>query len=134
MRLQVRSMASLSGLRMVLPRTVVRHGLDLVLLWLWQASSCSSDSTPSRELPYAALAAPSLKNKTKQKIIFQIRAKGRRIIMGLRARGKGLGAPTPPPHYLPASAPRKVDTRLAKQGLSPLHSGQWRENHSPPHR
>ena len=45
-----------------------RHGLYPMLLWLWckQASSCSSDSTPSLGTPYAA-GVGFKKKKQKQK-------------------------------------------------------------------
>lgn len=54
--------------------------------------------------------------------------------MGLRARAKHLGVQVPPPLHLPARAAGEVGTRLAKKGLSPLHSGHCRERHGPQHR
>ena len=62
MRLQVRSLASLNGMRIwhchKLQCRFQRH-LDLVLLWLWlwHRGGCSSTSAPSPELPYAMGAA-----------------------------------------------------------------------------
>ena len=40
-----------------------RHGLDPKLVTVAQASSCSSDSTPAWEFPYAVGTPPPKKNK-----------------------------------------------------------------------
>ena len=45
-----------------------RHGLDLVLLWLWcKPAATAPDSTPSLEPPYATGAALKRQKKSKNK-------------------------------------------------------------------
>ena len=70
MRLQVRSLASLSGLRIQRCRELCvgcRHGLFLLWLWLWRRPAAVAPGRPlAWELPYATGVA--LKEKTKKKI------------------------------------------------------------------
>ena len=71
MRLWVRSLALLRGVRIQRCRELwcrlqMRLGSGIAVAVAW-ASSCSSDSAPSWELPYAAGAAPKSKKKKKER-------------------------------------------------------------------
>ena len=61
MRIHVRSLVSLSGLKdQVLPQS--GQGSDLVLLWLWYRPAAAVPIQPlAQELPYAAGFAPKKK-------------------------------------------------------------------------
>ena len=73
MRFQVRSLASLSGLRIhvaVSYRVGHRHGSDLALLWLWRRLANVAPIRPlAWEFPHAAGTALKRQNKTKQKYL-----------------------------------------------------------------
>ena len=65
MRMQVQSLASLSGLRIQCCHELCRHSSDLALLWLWpRLAAVALIQLLAWEPPYAVGVA--LKNKTKQ--------------------------------------------------------------------
>ena len=63
MRIQVRSLASLSGLRI----WCCRHGLDLALLWLWYRLAAAAPSRPLALEPSHAAGVALKRQKTKKK-------------------------------------------------------------------
>ena len=72
MRLQVRSLVLLSGLRVPVAVSCgvgCRHGSDLVLLWLWRGPAAVAPIPPlAWESPYAVGTALKSKKKKKEDI------------------------------------------------------------------
>ena len=78
MRLQVRSLALLNGLRIQHSHELwcSLHGLDLALLWLWcRPAAIALIGSLAWEPPYASSAALKSKKQNKKKI-FSLNIKG----------------------------------------------------------
>ena len=76
MRLQVGSLALLSGSRIRCCRELClgrRHGLDLLLLWLWRRLAAAAPIRPLGEPPYAMGAALERQKAKKKKVDISFR-------------------------------------------------------------